>query len=280
MSNMKLSCALKSYPKLLPDSKTSNLDVKLCITNILDCSIEELYIRDDYDLDDKEQQKILDLIARRATGEPMAYILGKKDFWDLNVHVNQDVLVPRPETELLVDEILSRFDVNTNLSVLDIGTGSGIIALCLASARDNWHILATDISSAALKVARLNAAALNLDKNLTFLQSDFFTNINSSHKFDIIVSNPPYIAETDPHLIDLSFEPKSALVSGSNGLFHLYEIIKMSREFLRSQGCLLLEHGWQQGQQVRDCLKKHGYINICTKNDYSELERVTLAFSP
>lgn len=219
----------------------------------------------------------------RAEGMPVAYITGEKDFWTLTLSVSPDTLIPRPETELLVEHALEKVSLTADTSLLDLGTGSGAIALAIASERQHCRVLATDISQAALNIAVKNAAKIK-SVNVTFLQSCWFDNINRQQseaddlKFDIIVSNPPYIAADDPLLEEnvRRYEPSSALLSAHNGLDDLEQIIKQLPDYLKPGGWVLFEHGYQQGNTVRNLLQKCAFTNIRTVEDLNQQPRVTL----
>jgi len=217
------------------------------------------------------------LIERRLAGEPCAYIIETREFWSLPLRVTPATLIPRPETERLVEIILERTSEEA-LSLLDLGTGSGAIALALGSERPKWTILATDISHAALEIARKNAAALNL-MNIQFQYSNWFQEI-SDQIFDVIVSNPPYIAHQDPHLVegDVRFEPRSALVSGATGLEAIQLLAKSALSYLKKGGIFCVEHGNTQGAAVREILVHYGYQNVTTELDLAGHERVTFGF--
>ncbi|MGN6313584.1 MAG: peptide chain release factor N(5)-glutamine methyltransferase, partial [Rhodanobacteraceae bacterium] len=220
------------------------------------------------------------LIARRARGEPIAYLIGSRGFHALELRVSPDVLIPRPETELLVELALARIPVDAECRVADLGTGSGAIALSIARERPRARVLATDASGAALAVARDNARRLNLT-NVGFAQGDWCAALGDGCDFDLIVSNPPYIAEDDPHLRegDLRFEPRAALASGADGLDAICAIVRDARAHLRGGGWLLLEHGFAQGAQVRALLQESGYREVFTERDLEGRERTTGARS-
>ncbi|HET9113649.1 MAG TPA: peptide chain release factor N(5)-glutamine methyltransferase [Burkholderiales bacterium] len=215
-------------------------------------------------------------LERRLRGEPVAYIFGEKEFYGLLLTVNADVLIPRPETELLVDLALERMPADEPLQALDLGTGSGAIALALAKFRPLGRYLAVDASAAALQVARGNAARLQL-RNVHFLESDWWRNVSIASKFNVIVSNPPYIAAGDRHLQagDLRFEPLHALAAGTTGLDDLQTIVGGARDYLAPGGSLLLEHGYEQGAAVRQLLAAAGFGDIQTHRDPGGRERVT-----
>jgi release factor glutamine methyltransferase len=227
-------------------------------------------------IESAQQQLFQSLLSRRIKGEPIAYILGEKSFWDFSLKINSATLIPRPETELIIETICNQF-TNKPLNILDLGTGSGAIAIALARERPEFNILATDISTQAIEVAKQNAH-LNQVKNIHFRQSHWFKEIHES--FDIIVSNPPYIEENDPHLTqgDLRFEPGIALSSGLDGLDAIREIISKSKDRLRPNSLLLLEHGYQQAAPIKQIFDRDGrYNNIYCLQDLSGLDRVTVA---
>ncbi|MHB0992296.1 MAG: peptide chain release factor N(5)-glutamine methyltransferase [Burkholderiales bacterium] len=215
-------------------------------------------------------------LERRLRGEPVAYILGEKEFYGLLLTVNTDVLIPRPETELLVDLALERMSADQSLQALDLGTGSGAIALALAKFRPLWQCLAVDASAAALRVARANADRLQL-KNVRFQASDWWQNVPDAPKFNVIVSNPPYIAADDCHLQagDLRFEPLHALAAGITGLDDLQIIVRGAPAYLARGGSLLLEHGYEQGAAVRQLLDAVGFSDVRTYCDLAGCERVS-----
>ncbi|WP_330946245.1 peptide chain release factor N(5)-glutamine methyltransferase [Thermomonas sp. LB-4] len=216
------------------------------------------------------------LLARRAAGEPVAYLTGWRGFWTLELAVTPATLVPRPETELLVDLALARLPVDAPVRVADLGTGSGAIALAIASERPRAQVLATDASSAALDVARGNAARNGIG-NVAFRLGSWLQPLGED-TFDLIASNPPYIAEGDPHLArgDLRFEPAMALSCGADGLDAIRVIVRDAPACLRPGGWLLLEHGWDQGDAVRALLAAAGFADVATERDLEQRDRVSL----
>lgn len=215
------------------------------------------------------------LVERRARGEPVAYLTGVRGFHDIELQVTPDVLIPRPDTELLVELALARIPTDAAYAVADLGTGSGAIALAIAHARPRARLLATDASVAALDVARANAQRLGL-RNVEFAQGDWCVALDTA-RFDMLVSNPPYIAASDLHLRegDLRFEPAAALASGADGLDALRSIVRDARQHLHRGGWLLLEHGFEQGAAVRGLLARSRYEKVFTARDLEGRERAS-----
>lgn len=220
-------------------------------------------------------EAFLALVERRANGEPVAYLTGTRGFHAIELRVTPAVLIPRPETEVLVDLALERIAIDVEARVADLGTGSGAIALAIAHARPRAHVVATDVSVAALSLARENAEWLGLG-NVEFRQCDWCRDLGSV-PFDVIASNPPYVAAGDPHLFegDLRFEPPLALSPGGDGLSAIRAIARDAREHLRDGGWLLLEHGIAQGEDVRAILASRGFREVFTSRDIEDRERVT-----
>ena len=215
------------------------------------------------------------LVERRAAGEPVAYLTGRRGFWTLELEVSPATLIPRPETERLVELALERLPSDAVVRVADLGTGSGAIALALASERPQARVVATDASAAALAVARRNAQRLGI-RNVQFAQGDWLAPLQGE-RFALVVSNPPYIEADDAHLGqgDLRFEPASALASGSDGLDDIRRIVHDAREVLLPDGWLLFEHGWNQGEAVRALLCDAGYGEVFTARDIESRDRVS-----
>lgn len=219
------------------------------------------------------------LLARRKTGEPVAHLVGEREFWSLPLYVSAATLIPRPDTECLVEQALARLPV-APARILDLGTGTGAIALALASERPDCQVTAVDVMPDAVALAQRNLERLALP-NVTVLHSSWFTAL-ADQQFEMIVSNPPYIDEADPHLAegDVRFEPLSALVAADHGLADLSHIITQSRHHLVSGGWLLLEHGWTQGEAVRTLFLQAGYDQVETCRDYGGNERLTAGKLP
>lgn len=221
------------------------------------------------------------LLARRLRGEPVAYLLGEREFFGLSLRVTPDVLIPRPETELLVELALALIPEQTTFEVLDLGTGSGAVAIAIAKHRPAAHITAVDQSAAALAVAQDNARRFGL-ATIRFVQGDWFGPLDKDNRFDLIIGNPPYIAEDDGHLKqgDLRFEPQSALASGPDGLDAIRTIVAAAPSHLSPHGRLLLEHGFEQGAACRKLFSEHGFLGVSTHSDLAGCERVTEGTSP
>lgn len=245
--------------------------------HVCNLSRTELITQGDRALNPEQEQRLWELVTRRLQGEPIAYITGRREFWSLDLQVTPDVLIPRPETELLVEQALARIPNDADWLIADLGTGSGAVALALAHERPRCRVLATDTSAAALTLTQANAQRLGIT-NLECRSGDWLGPL-AGEKLDMIVSNPPYIAETDPHLRagDLRFEPRAALTPGGDGLDAIRCIIRNARDHLRANAWLLLEHGYDQGAAVRALLASRGYRDICSFHDTSNQERVTAA---
>ena len=254
-------------------SKASS-DPEILLAHVLGVTRTYLHAFSEREVTPQEQRKWYKLMEKHRQGVPTAYLTGHKEFWSLDLQVTADTLIPRNETELLVECVLSK-EYSAVPRVVDLGTGSGAIALALAQEKPNWQIEATDRSQAALEVAQANALRLNLHQ-VKFYQGDWFYAL-PSELFDIIVSNPPYIAEGDPYLQEmvLRYEPYSALISAESGLKDLKYIIETAPNYLKPGGWLFLEHGFLQGEAVRRIFLKKGYNEVSTQRDLAGLERVT-----
>jgi release factor glutamine methyltransferase len=261
---------------ILRDEPTPQLDAELLLTHLLQLPRSFLLSHSERVLRSAAIADYRELVRRRASGEPLAYITGQKEFWSLSLMVSREVLVPRPETELVVERALQLLDDGA-YAVADLGTGSGAIALSCARERPQWRIIATDDSAAALRVATANAAALGLG-NVQFLQGSWCQPLGEQ-RFELILSNPPYIAAGDAALAAaaLSFEPRSALVSGADGFDALREIVVAAQRQLLPGGWLVLEHGASQAGELAKMLVGHGYAHVRCHLDLAGRERVTEA---
>lgn len=258
-------------------SDTALLDAEVLLAHVLSCSRASLRARSTDHVTVEQAHLFNALVARRLGGEPVAYLVGHREFWSLDLRVNPGTLIPRPDTELLVEMALELFpDTDRHLKVVDLGTGSGAIALALASERKAWEVYAVDNSETALHTAEENAQQLQI-KNVSFYLSDWFTAL-PVHEFDLVVSNPPYLCEKEwpVYAAGLKFEPRTALVAMDNGMQAIREISMTSRKYIRPGGHLLVEHGYAQGLAVRELLMAAGYVDVQTRQDLSGQERVTM----
>lgn len=243
--------------------------------SVLDTPRSHLFAHADDELDTEEAAELSALLERRLNDEPVAYLTGEKEFWSLSLKVSPETLVPRPETELLVEETLARIPQDSSMAILDLGTGSGAIAIAIASERPLCGIVATDLSAPALAIAAANAARHEL-ANITFLQGDWLEAV-SDQAFDIIVSNPPYVAENDIAMDKLPCEPRSALVAGEDGLDAIRRIAADAAKNLARGGTILIEHGADQERAVARILAGEDWERIQCIRDLYDLPRVTRA---
>jgi len=252
------------------------LEARMLLTHVTGLSRTELITRDHETLSLAQRDAFATLLARRLAGEPMAYLLGEREFFGRKFRVTPDVLIPRPDTEIAAECSLASLARVQNPRVLDLGTGSGILAVTIARERSDAEVWATDISPGALMVAQDNARALGAD-HIHFLVSDWYAALPDGLRFHLIVSNPPYIAEGDPHLMqgDLRFEPIDALTDHQDGLSDLAQIVNGAAGRLLPGGWLLMEHGYDQGEATRGLLTQAGFTNVCTARDLAGLERCT-----
>ncbi len=258
-----------------PTSLSAQIDAEVLLAYTLGTSRTFLYTHPEKKLEKTQKKTYQQLLEKRCEGVPIAYLTSHREFWSLPLRLCEDTLIPRPETELLVEIALTLLKETSPASLLDLGTGSGAVALALASERTDWNVLACDISQAAVEMARHNATHLGLP-NVRVLCSDWFSSI-LEQPFDAIVSNPPYIAANDPHLKqgDVRFEPQQALISGVDGLDSLTHIIKHSYDHLLPGGLLLLEHGCLQKQAVTTLLNQRGYKEVCCWQDVQGHDRIS-----
>lgn len=257
-------------------SDTPILDAEVLLLDVLDKDRAYLRAWPDKELSEGQLSAYRTLVSQRQSGQPVAYLTGIREFWSLDFMVTSDVLIPRPETELLIELSLAIIPAGQAFKIIDLGTGSGNIAVTLGKERPNAEITATDISPAALQVAINNARSLGVD-NIQFYLGHWFENI-ADGKFNLIVSNPPYIAENDGHLQigDLRFEPKIALAAGQQGLSDIRTIAETAIDRLEPEGYLIIEHGYNQKEEVNNLFHSLGYRNIQSHTDLSGQPRVTL----
>lgn len=270
--------ALRAAVSALEGSESAALDAQLLLAKVLGKPRSWLYTWPEQPVAASSARDFEGLIRRRAAGEPVAYLLGSREFWSLSLRVSPAVLIPRPETETLVRATLDLLPPGPQ-RVADLGTGSGAIVLALARERPHWELHATDRSQEALEQAQGNVRALGLAVQLHL--GDWLEALPAC-RFDALVSNPPYLADSDPHLLqgDLRFEPRSALVAADDGHGDLNRLAAAAPEHLGEGGWLLLEHGWQQGSAVRALLRARGFVAIDTRCDEGGRERVTLGQWP
>jgi release factor glutamine methyltransferase len=269
---------LSNSPRL--DPIDARFESQLLLQHLLNVNRAWLIAHENDTLAADVQASLDQMVNRRADGEPIAYILGNREFYGLNLLVTTATLIPRADTEILVDTALNKIPSNTPLQVLDLGTGSGAIALAIAQQRPQVKVTAVDASKAALEVAISNSKHLHIP-NIHFSLSDWFNNLDDA-LFEVIVSNPPYIENTDHHLNqgDLRFEPTSALASGADGLDDIRRIINDCLTHLKPQGWLMLEHGYNQAAAVTDLMAQTGLVNIETCQDLGGNDRVTIGKNP
>lgn len=249
-------------------------DARRLLAHALQRPLAWLFAHGDEAVDADAQHRFETLLARRAQGEPVAYLTGRRGFWTFDLLVSPQTLIPRPETERLVELALERIGSQPGLRMADLGTGSGAIALALAHERPQAQVVAVDVSEGALAVARANAQALGLG-NIEFRRGDWLQPL-AGERFDLIASNPPYIADGDPHLAALRYEPAPALASGADGLDAIRCIVRDAPAHLHGGGWLLLEHGLDQGDAVRGLLQAAGFDGVETCRDLEDRDRVTI----
>lgn len=259
-------------------SDSARLDVELLLCSVIKKERNFFRAWPEHKLEQQQLNSFLQLFQQRLQGEPIAHILGERGFWSLNLKVTKDTLIPRPDTERLVELSLEIIPQRSQWKILDLGTGTGAIALSLAKENPDCFITATDQSIAALEVAKQNAKENNIS-NIEFIRSNWFEKL-SSQQFDMIVTNPPYIKENDPHLKqgDVRFEPLSALTSGEDGLDDIRSIISNSHNHLATQGVLLIEHGYDQANSVCHLLTEANFNNVSNVKDYNDNPRVSIGY--
>jgi release factor glutamine methyltransferase len=270
--------SLTTPAALLRASGLPALEARILLAHVLGWRRTELITRDSEDLGKPLVERFQQLAARRLAGEPIAQLVGSREFFGLEFDITPDVLIPRPETELLVETGLAAIESISHPRVLDLGTGSGAIAVAIAATRADAQVWAVDRSGEALAVAARNSAKLlGPNRPLTLLQSDWTAALEPSLRFDLIVSNPPYIADNDPHLRegDLRFEPRGALTDGADGLDAIRAIIEHAPFFLCAGGSLWIEHGYDQSTQVRALLTGRGLSGVRSLTDIAGIERIS-----
>ncbi|MCC5880915.1 MAG: peptide chain release factor N(5)-glutamine methyltransferase [Idiomarina sp.] len=263
-------------------SESPLLDAQLLLQAVLDCDRQYLYMHPDQALSDEQWERYRQLIEQRKAGQPIAYLVGTRDFWNMSLQVNASTLIPRPDTEILVEQAL-KLALPVQARVLELGTGTGAISLALAHERPTWQFCAVDLSEEAVALARRNRDTYGLTERVDILQSNWFDALAgrsaNSRRFDLIVSNPPYIDPDDIHLEqgDVRFEPRSALVAEDHGFADLRHIIEHGKGYLAPGGWIILEHGYQQAAKVGQIFSETGYEKVNTAADYANLDRVTFA---
>jgi release factor glutamine methyltransferase len=265
--------------QLAATSSSPRLDAEVLLRHVAGLTRTTLITRANDRLSPEYEEQFSGLIIRRAQGEPVAYLTGSREFWSIDLSVTPDVLIPRPETELLVEQALAQIPEDSQWTVADLGTGSGAITLAIAKERPRCWVIATDASEAALAIAQANSFRLAIT-NVEFRHGEWLKPL-AGMRLDVIVCNPPYVRTSDPHLAlgDVRFEPKSALVAGADGLDAIRCIAADAMSSLRPGGWLLLEHGYDQARAVRALFEVHGYDMVSCYRDTAGHERVTLGRS-
>ncbi len=274
--SQRIDILLSQATESLTSSNTARLDAELLLAHLLDKPRSYFFTWPEIELDEQQCRDFQYLIEKRKNGTPVAHLTGEREFWTLKLKVNNSTLIPRPDTELLVELALAQ-DLQEESLVIDLGTGTGAIALALATERPDWQVIAVEKNPEAISLAKENTL-INKIKNVRILEGSWFAPL-SHLKADMIVSNPPYIQTDDKHLFegDVRFEPLSALTAGRDGLNDIRLIARESINYLKPGGFLLLEHGYNQGKAVRDCVESSGFQHAKTYEDLSGQDRVTLA---
>tara|TARA_B100000925_G_scaffold286376_1_gene263974 strand:- start:149 stop:985 length:837 start_codon:yes stop_codon:yes gene_type:complete len=273
---MRLDNVIKNaVPRLLGFSNSALLDVEILLSDTIDASRSYLIAHPEFELDERAIRLFEEKLQRRINGEPISYITGTREFWSRNFLVNSATLVPRPETELLVELALQKIPFNSEWKILDLGTGTGVIGISIASERLKCQVIATDICPDALIIAKKNRERANLS-NIKFLVGSWSKPVENM-SFNLIVSNPPYLPEDDKALEKLQHEPKKALISGSDGLDDIRILAKECSNLLTQNGWLLVEHGAYQEESVKNILINESWREISCHNDLAGYPRVTVA---
>ena len=261
--------------KLSKVSSSPDLDSEILLMKALRVSRAYLYTYNEKVIPDSKKKLLEELVNRRMNKEPIAYILGKKEFWSRDFYINQHTLIPRPESEMLVELIIQANARKKISSILELGTGCGCISVSLAKELSHSQIVSTDICAKALEVANKNAQHYGVN-NISFIKSDWFNKLDNQ-KFDCIVSNPPYIKEDDPYLSELTFEPSKALVSGDDGLEAIEIISSNAAEYLSPEGKIFIEHGKYQKKEIQKIFELNNWRDIICLRDFGGLPRITTA---
>ncbi len=259
-------------------SDSARLDAEILFCDVMQFDRSRIYSHPEQIVPEDKSALFQSLLEQRQLGHPIAHLTGKKEFWSLELAINEDTLIPRPETELLVETALQIIPEDAVFNIMDLGTGSGAIAIAIASERPDCKIVATDINTNALAIAAKNAETHQIE-NIQFFISDWYQNI-PLQAFDLIVSNPPYIKQEDEHLSqgDVRFEPELALVSGADGMQAINIVLENAKRYLASDAYLLIEHGYDQKPLVQEAFLKHDFKRIKTFQDLSGQDRITLGY--
>ena len=274
-----IAAQLKWAASLILSAEVANdtalLDAKILLCHCLQRDMSYLHTWPEKTLEPEQVIQFTELVQQRCQGRPIAYLIGYRDFWTLRLKVSEATLIPRPETELLVESALE-LSLPDRAKVLDLGTGTGAIALALASEKSDWQVIGIDKSHDAVKLAKQNATENRLD-SVRFMQSDWFSKLDKQ-RFDLIVTNPPYVEDNSPYLQqgDVRFEPLSALISGADGLDDIRFIVVQAKGFLAGAGWLVIEHGFEQDEKIRNIFESNAYVEIRSVSDFNGLPRVTM----
>lgn len=280
---MQVREALKLATKKFKESSTPSLDARLLLAHALNYSQEKLLINYDKELEQDIETRFFEFVARREEQEPIAYILGRQEFYGLEFAVNKHVLIPRPETELIIDilkEDSTRKGQNDNIDILELGIGSGAVSVCLAKEILLANITAAEVSDQAIEIAQSNVSRHKVQNQVKILKSDWYSALDKGEKYDYIVSNPPYICRSEIYQMSketIDFEPDLALYADNEGLSSYQAIIQNAKNFLKNDGKLVFEIGYSQKNMILDLLKRAGFENTSVKQDLSGLDRIIVA---
>ena len=280
---MQVREALKLATKKFKESSTPSLDARLLLAHALNYSQEKLLINYDKELEQDIETRFFEFVARRQEQEPIAYILGRQEFYGLEFAVNKHVLIPRPETELIIDilkEDSTRKGQNDNIDILELGIGSGAVSVCLAKEILLANITAAEVSDQAIEIAQSNISRHKVQNQVKILKSDWYSALDKGEKYDYIVSNPPYICRSEIYQMSketIDFEPDLALYADNEGLSSYQAIIQNAKNFLKNDGKLVFEIGYSQKNMILDLLKRAGFENTSVKQDLSGLDRIIVA---